>query len=117
MFSCFLPFLVMPQLTLRLFFFFLFVLIARGEDGYRLWLRYDPVADAERRREYLVALTEIVLPTPPPGGEDSRPAMMARDELVTGLRGLLGVAVPVVDKPTRDGALILGLPKDPAISS
>ena len=29
----------------RLLFAFVFVLSASAEDGYRLWLRYDPIAN------------------------------------------------------------------------
>lgn len=80
----------------------------RADDGYRLWLRYDPIADESLR----AAITEIVIP------ENPRPLVAsARDELVTGLRGLLGAEVPVVSRATRDNALILGTPRDPWIAS
>jgi alpha-glucuronidase len=74
---------------------------ARAEDGYRLWLRYDLVSDAELRSVYAAAITEIV-------ASDSGPTMSAaRDELATGLRGLLGVDIPVVGQATRNGSLLL----------
>jgi len=31
-----------------------------GEDGGRLWLRYDPIADAARRASVRAAVTSIV---------------------------------------------------------
>ncbi|HKG92449.1 MAG TPA: alpha-glucuronidase family glycosyl hydrolase [Gemmatimonadaceae bacterium] len=76
----------------------------RAEDGYDLWLRYQPVADTARLREYRTAITEIVI-------ADGSPTMAAaRDELVRGFRGLLGADVPVVRQPTRSGALVVGTP-------
>ena len=83
-----------------------------AEDGYRLWLRYDPIANPALRQSYVGAISEIVIP------ENPRPLVAsARDELVTGLRGLLGADIPVVTKATRNNALILGIPRDPWIAS
>ncbi|MFZ5495640.1 MAG: alpha-glucuronidase family glycosyl hydrolase [Verrucomicrobiota bacterium] len=83
-----------------------------ADDGYRLWLRYDPIADESLRRAYAGAISEIVIP------DNARPPVTsARDELVAGLRGLLGADVPVVAQATRDNALILGTPRDPWIAS
>lgn len=81
-----------------------------ADDGYRLWLRYDPIADEPLRATYADALTEIVVPENAP-----LIVLSARDELAAGLRGLLGRDVPVVTKPTRPGALVLGTPNDPAL--
>ena len=76
----------------------------RAEDGYRLWLRYDLVSDPERLAEYRAAITELVIEG------DSPTLAAAREELINGLRGLLGVPVPVVGQPTRHGAVIAGTP-------
>ena len=88
------------------------IAFTRAEDGYRLWLRYDPIANETLRNAYSSAITEIVAP-------DSRPTLIAaRDELLSGLRGLLGVDVPVVAQPTRDGSLILGsVNRTPSLAS
>ena len=75
---------------------------ASAEDGYRLWLRYDPIDDAALRRAYAEALPEIVAPGTPQG-----PLAAARDELVAGLRGLLDADVPVVARATRARGLTL----------
>ena len=61
---------------------------ARAEDGYRLWLRYDRITDQPRRAACTAALGRIVLATP--AGADSPTIAAARDELLTGLAGLLG---------------------------
>ncbi len=63
--------------------------LARAEDGYRLWLRYDRVADDAQRAAYAQALGRIVLATP--AGADSPTLAAARDELTAGLSGLLGL--------------------------
>ncbi len=96
-----------------------FTLSLSAEDGYRLWLRYDPIPDENLRRAYTAAITEIVAPEPPQPtfGPAREQLAAARDELVAGLRGLLGAEVPVVDKPTRDGALIVGTARDDAIAA
>jgi alpha-glucuronidase len=65
----------------------------RAEDGYRLWLRYDPIGDRQLRKDYAAATKHVVFATPT--GVDSPTLTAARDELTTGLRGLLGADVPV----------------------
>ena len=84
----------------------------RAEDGYRLWLRYEPITDPAWRSAYASAFSEIVVP------ENPRTTIAAaRDELVSGLRGLLGIDLPVVTQPTRDNALVLGTPRQPEIAA
>ncbi len=80
---CLLPLLVAVCATL-----------ARAEDGYRLWLRYEPVADAQLRVAYSQALGQVVLSTPT--GAESPTIAATRAELATGLRGLLGREIAVV---------------------
>jgi len=69
------------------------VIAIRAEDGYRLWLRYDRIADDAQRTAYATALGHVVLATP--AGADSPTIAAARDELMTGLSGLLGIT-PVI---------------------
>ena len=77
---------------------------ARAEDGYRLWLRYDPlpkqVIDAYRHR-----ITSIVVT-----GKSATFAAI-RKELSDGCAGLLGSPVPVAEEVDRDGAVVVGTPK------
>jgi alpha-glucuronidase len=83
-----------------------------AEDGYRLWLRYDTIADASLRRAYADAITGIVV------AENPTPVVAsARDELVTGLRGLLGADVPVVSAASRVNVVVLGTASDPWVAS
>src|SRR5438445_7117416 len=74
------------------------------EDGYDLWLRYRPVADAARLAEYRATITQLVV------ASDSATLRAARDELVRGVRGLLGRDVPVARSVSQDGALVVGTP-------
>lgn len=62
--------------------------LARGDDGYRLWLRYDRIAADEIRTRYARSLQEIILSTPT--GADAPLVRSAETELRAGLAGLLG---------------------------
>jgi alpha-glucuronidase len=90
------------------------VTAARAEDGYRLWLRYDRIENEALRQTYAAALTELVAAEPPSRLDDAVLAA-AEDELRTGLHGLLGVELPVVAQPSREGSLLLGTPRNPAL--
>ena len=68
--------------------------LLRAEDGYRLWLRYEPIADAATHARYAAALGQVVLVTS--SGLDSPTLAAAREELQLGLTGLLGHDVPVI---------------------
>jgi alpha-glucuronidase len=77
---------------------------ARAEDGYRLWLRHAPVADAAQQMPGAVTLS----------GSESPTALVARDELTRGLSELYrdtaaGSGTPILlrritDSAMRDGA-------------
>jgi alpha-glucuronidase len=99
-----------------------------GYDGSDLWLRYVPVGDPGLRRRYRELATTVIVEnvdrnkvhrhTPDlsmaPGSTERLVATTleaARDELVRGLGGLLGTAVPVRTSPggeIPDGAVIVG---------
>jgi alpha-glucuronidase len=88
---------------------FLFLLLfsnfsLKAEDGYRLWLRYDPIADQAKVKAYRAAITQLVF-------EGQSPTLqVAREELVNGLKGLLGVDIPQVKEATLPGAVVVGTP-------
>uniref|UniRef100_B0T4L3 Xylan alpha-1,2-glucuronidase n=1 Tax=Caulobacter sp. (strain K31) TaxID=366602 RepID=B0T4L3_CAUSK len=76
--------------------------IARAEDGYDLWLRYRPLAAAQRPTVRSVAAVA-----------DTPTLKVARDELERGLGGLVGGA-QVLDGPT----ILLGTPANsPAVAA
>jgi alpha-glucuronidase len=87
---------------------------AEGEDGYRLWLRYEPVPDAALRDRYRSALGRVAAP-----GASATMAVV-RDELRRGLTGLLGTEPRFMEgrDGTMGGVLLVGTPADlPALES
>jgi alpha-glucuronidase len=84
----------------------------RAEDGYDLWLRYRPINDAAQLQAYRDAITQLSIPA------DSPTLQATRDELTRGLRGLLNAEIPLTERVTRDGALVVGTPaSSPLIAS
>src|SRR5438093_590222 len=77
---------------------------ARAEDGYRLWLRYDPLPQ-QMIGPYQLRVASVVAPG------NSATLAAIRAELVSGCTGLLGRAVPVAGDVDRDGAVVVGTPK------
>ncbi len=75
----------------------------RAEDGYRLWLRYEPLPQ-ETINTYRSHVTSIVVQ----GRSSSLDAI--RTELVSGLSGLLASSVPLTEKIEGNGAVIVGTP-------
>jgi alpha-glucuronidase len=82
--------------------------LAAAEDGYELWLRYQPLPE-QGAQAWRARTTQLVLDA----GSPTRAA--ARDELRRGLQGLLGRAPAESASPTADGALILGTPQSSAL--
>ncbi|HEY1165846.1 MAG TPA: alpha-glucuronidase family glycosyl hydrolase [Chitinophaga sp.] len=71
----------------------------RAEDGYRLWLRYDRVADASLLQSYRNSLSALYL-------AGASPAIQAaRQELVMALPSLLGKKIPLL--PQAQGASLV----------
>jgi alpha-glucuronidase len=77
---------------------------ALAEDGYQLWLRYSPVADARLLAHYRESLSGLRVE----GASDTLRAAQA--ELVRGLSGLLGRPLPPVEEPLPDGVVLAGTP-------
>jgi alpha-glucuronidase len=96
-------------MTLRLVRAFLFLVafaapsFALAEDGYDLWLRYQPVETRWLAHDRAVAYAIV-----PAGNSETIAA--ARDELARGLAGMLREPVPVATMVDRDGAIVLGTP-------
>nr|WP_314446197.1 alpha-glucuronidase family glycosyl hydrolase [uncultured Sphingomonas sp.] len=74
--------------------------IARAEDGYRLWLRYDPVRPAKRDSYRQFACQIVASPR-------SAVERSAAQELQRGLGGLLAGPVAMTEQVTCDGAIVL----------
>ncbi|HTL67713.1 MAG TPA: alpha-glucuronidase family glycosyl hydrolase [Lacunisphaera sp.] len=75
-----------------------------ADDGYRLWLRYDPIADSARRDQYRAELARVRLQSP--SGAPSATIAAAQAELAAGLRGLLETDVPVTQEADASTAAI-----------
>ena len=73
------------------------------EDGYRLWLRYEPVADAARLAQARALCASVYMPATTPM------LAAARNELARGLAGLLG-ATPSSRDNVAEATLIVGTP-------
>ncbi len=78
--------------------------LAVAEDGYRLWLRYEPLP-AQMRQAWQTRVRSIVAPGASPTLE------AIRAELVAGCSGLLGAQIPTANTIERDGAVLIGTPK------
>src|SRR5215216_970031 len=74
-----------------------------NEDGYDLWLRYHQISNPATLAEYRGAISSVVV-------ESNSPTLRAaRSELVAGLSGLLGRAVPTANR-VASGAVVIGTP-------
>ncbi len=78
-------------------------ILAIAEDGYRLWLRYEPLP-AQLRQAWQSRVRAIVAP----GTSATLEAIRA--ELTAGCSGLLGAQIPATDTVERDGAVLVGTP-------
>src|SRR2546425_3465101 len=92
----------LPQIAIAVLVFA--VTTARGEDGYRLWLRYDPLP-----RDFLSSYRARVTAIVTSGHSPTLDAIRA--ELTKGLSGLLDQNVPVISEVDRNGSILVGTPK------
>jgi alpha-glucuronidase len=80
-----------------------FVLRLPAEDGYRLWLRYDPIPNAAVRNTYQSSINNICI-------QGNSPVLQsAREELANGISGLLGKSIPATTALT-DKSIVAGTP-------
>src|SRR5882724_260529 len=92
---------------MKRYFTLLFLLFAAcrlcAEDGYRLWLRYDPVKDPALLEMYRHAITGIRVEG------QSATAGAIKEELTLGLEGLLGRKIMLSPAPAAN-MIIAGTP-------
>jgi alpha-glucuronidase len=79
------------------------VTAARAEDGYDLWLRYQPIEKQELGRYHSVGTSVVT-------AGNSATIAIARDELVRGLSGLLARKVRADNTVRGNGAVLFGTP-------
>ncbi|MCI0660175.1 MAG: alpha-glucuronidase [Acidobacteria bacterium] len=75
-----------------------------AEDGYRLWLRYEPLPK-QVTEDYRPHITSLV------ASGDSATLEAIRVELTTGCAGMLGGSLPVSNNVEKDGAIVVGTPQ------
>jgi len=85
-------------------------MISRAEDGYRLWLRYDKIDNAQKLTTYNQSIKGWMLL------ENSPTLSAAQEELQLGLKGLLGKDVTPVKEIKTDGIILLGKTTVPMLS-
>ncbi len=86
-------------------FFFFYGALLRGEDGYRLWLRYDPVNNAAIAETYRKAISYLVIEG------QSLTLQALKEELTNGLEGLLDKKILFASEVNKSGALLIGTPQ------
>ena len=77
-----------------------------AEDGYRLWLRYDLIKNDNLLENYKSAVTFVCIKG------NSKTISIAEEELNSGLTGLLGSELKIVDEPDKEGTLFIAPAKD-----
>ena len=76
--------------------------ILNAEDGYRMWIRYDRIADNGLLNHYRQNIRRIVI------NEDSETMLAVKNEIRQGLSGLLDVTVDFGSSDIIDGTVIIG---------
>ncbi len=84
--------------------------LSKAEDGYQLWLRYEPIAHQELLATYQAKLKSIYL-----AGNDPTFSVI-KNELSIGLEGMLG-APPKFSNSKEDNSLIIGTNDEEIIKS
>jgi alpha-glucuronidase len=84
---------------------------AHAEDGYELWLRYQPVTNFDLLIRYRDTVNSVLV------SGDSPTMRVVSAELTRGLGGLLGLEIPTVQSVALDGVLIAGTPSNSPVIS
>ena len=90
----------MPSVVCAIAALLLASTVANAEDGYRLWLRYDPLP-ASAIAGYRSRIKSFVVEVKTPAFE------VVSQELSDGLSGLLGKSISRADKIDRDGMVVV----------
>lgn len=86
--------------------------VSNAEDGYDMWLRFQPVADKPLRKTYQQQFNQILVERDTPG------LSVAAAELQRGLSGLLDKPVAITNKKLSKHSLVVGTPAtSPLITS
>ncbi len=88
--------------TVLLFLLLGSVMPASGDDGYRLWLKYDQISDKAYLNECSKAFKSVIVTG------DSPVLKAAHEELLAGLGGMTGRKIEDVKNLTRGGTVVAG---------
>ena len=91
----------MKQSFLLILLFFS-VLIAKAADGYDCWLPYNAVQNKVLLEAYKQGISALQVTGNTPT------ILVAKDELIKGLKGLLGNDVPLIAASNRNGTILIG---------
>lgn len=101
----------MKRLFPLLIFLISFHKFAIAEDGYRLWLRYDNIADEQKLNSFKQIIkgwiVEGISPT----------AIAAKNELQLGLNGLIGTNIPQLNSVDQRGVVYVSTYKNNSLLS
>jgi len=98
----------MQRLSILLISIFCFGFL-QAEDGYKLWLRYDPVTDPQLLVHYNKNIRGFMI-------EGSSSTLLAAgEEVKTGLSLMLGIDIPQVSSVRKHGVIIAGKPGDSGV--
>jgi len=84
---------------------------SKADDGYRLWLRYDPVSDPHLLQSYQKLINGWIIEGTSPS------SIVTSTELQKGLNGLLGKNIEHVTALKRNGIIVAGTPDNSSIIS
>ena len=92
------------------FFLFQFILLGvlKAEDGYRLWLRYDKIQNAQMLQQYQRTVSSVQVLG------NSSTINVAKAELIKGLEGLLGKKITTLN---RNATVVAGTTTNNAIKA
>src|SRR5260370_10596402 len=79
--------------------------LARGETGAEAWLRYAPLPDAERVKYASLPAGVVVL-------GDSPLLRSAQQEMIRGVKGMLGTTLREAGTQVQEGSFVLGTVAD-----
>lgn len=88
--------------TFLLFLLFIIFQVTHAEDGYRLWLRYDPIGDQKILQDYRTRINSVFFTG------DSPTLSVAKTELSAGLNGLLNSSILLVNNSNSNGTIVCG---------
>jgi alpha-glucuronidase len=86
---------------LWIFFVWMTLGLVHAETGHEAWLRYVPLKDAARANYTLLPAGVVIL-------GDSIVLSKAREEMIRGLRGMLGRTLRAEKEVTKEPAIVLG---------